>query len=328
MRRRGRGRHGQPSSARPLGSVTVEAQALLPMIWADPQHMPEQLAFFAVRRFGHRAAAAVTRRRERAPGSGPEELDDAVIAHGTRMTIAEGAMLGGPFIVLMPVSFVAALLARAQMVLEIAAVAGLDPHSERRVADLLFLQDVYPSVEEAAKALAHAERHPVGHHGRVPRRTRWALLVRMAALLGLIGGGEERSRTRRVLSTASIVALFAVGMVLPLIWVPAMAVLYRQATLQLGAKAVGFYSAGATTGGKHTRRTIRVPKAAGVLPLLRLFALALAPLVMAAVAVLVGLRIAGGTWGTGLILLFVLSLLASGLWFLHRRSRRSRRAAA
>jgi hypothetical protein len=38
--------------------------------------------------------------------------------------MTEGAFVGGPFIVLLPVAFGAALLAQAQMALELAVLAG------------------------------------------------------------------------------------------------------------------------------------------------------------------------------------------------------------
>lgn len=317
-------RDGGPGPARAEESATVQAQALLPMIWADPQHMPEQLAFFAVRRFGPRAASAVARRKQRKPLAGDDELVRDAIAHGTRMTIADGAALGGPFMVLMPVSFVAALLSQARMVLELAVLAGHDPRSEQRVADLLVLQDVYPSTEAATGALSEVKRRPPGGRGRLPRRTRWSLIVRMAEILGIVGGGEKHGRVQQVVSTALIAALFLVGMVLPLIWVPALAVIYRQNTLRLGAKAVQYYTPGAAGDRiRHRRRFTHAPTAAGLAAVLRVLCLAVVPFVAAAAVVLAGVRLAGGFWGTGLIVLVVLSLLAAGIWFVHhRRSRR------
>ncbi|MEU3353162.1 hypothetical protein [Streptomyces sp. NPDC037389] len=313
----------EPSSARPVRSVTVEAQALLPLIWGDPGHMPEQLAFFAVRRFGHRAAAAVERRREREPGAGPDELNAGIISRGTRVTIAEGAVVGGPFIVLIPVSFVAALLARAQMVLELAAVAGHDPKSEHRVAELLILQDVYASVDEANDALARAERQPPGGPGRVPRRTRWRLIVKMAALLGLIAGGK-RSRAQQALSIVSFSGLFLIGVALPWIWMPVLAMFYRQATSRLGAKAAMFYAqdpAVARADRGRRRWTHRVLKAPGITSVLRFVALALLPVATAGAAILTEVRVAGGPWGTGLIVLCAVSLATAAIWYGRRWSR-------
>ncbi|MEV4441111.1 hypothetical protein AB0K09_19240 [Streptomyces sp. NPDC049577] len=313
---------GGARPARPDASARVEAQALLPMIWADPRHMPEQLAFFAVRRFGPRTAAAVERRKRHEPVPDDAELVRQTIAHGTRLTIADGAALGGPFVVLMPVSFVAALLAQAQMMLELAALAGHDPRSEERVADLLVLQDVYPSTEAAGRALADVRRHPPGGRGKVPRRTRWSLLVRMAAVLGIAGGGERRSRPRRVLAESPIVLLFLVGMVLPLIWVPALAVIYRKNTLKLGAKAVRYYTPGpAGDLIRHRRRLPHVPTTAGLAAVLRLLALTAAPFLAAAAVVWADVRLAGPVWVTGLLVLVAASLLGACAWFARHRSR-------
>ncbi|MFF5126914.1 hypothetical protein ACFY41_08205 [Streptomyces syringium] len=318
---------GGPRPGRPEERATVEAQALLPRIWADPQHMPEQLSFFAVQRFGPRAAASVSRRKEREPSAGDDELRREVIAHGTRMTMADGAVLGGPFMIFVPLSFVAALLAQARMVLELAVLAGHDARSEGRVADLLVLQDVYPTTEAAARALSDVRRHPSGGRGRIPRRTRWSLIVRMAALLGIVGGGEKRGRLRQVISTIPIVALFLVGMVLPLIWVPALAVIYRRNTLRLGAKAVRFYTPGAADEppGQQGRRR-RVPRTAGLAAVLRFTALAVMPFATAAALAVADVRLAGGFWGTILIVLVTVSLLAAGVWHVRRRSRARRPA--
>ncbi|MEU8549174.1 hypothetical protein [Streptomyces roseoverticillatus] len=319
----GGGRNPEESRpARTAGSATVEAQALLPMIWADPQHMPEQLAFFAVRRFGPRAAASVARRKQGRPAAGDDELRQEAITHGTRMTIADGAVLGGPFIVLMPVSFVAALLAQARMVLELAVLSGHDPRSEQRVADLLVLQDVYPSTEAATEALNEVKRRPPGGRGRIPRRTRWSLVVRMAAILGLLGGGKQ-STFQRVVSSAPIVVLFLVGMVLPLIWVPALAVIYRKNTLRLGVKAVQYYTPGAAGDVlRHRKRIVHMPGTAGLAAVLRVLAFAVAPFAAAVAAAAAGFRLAGGFWGTFLLVLVAVSLIAASLWFVRRRSRR------
>ncbi|GHF36669.1 hypothetical protein GCM10010218_17760 [Streptomyces mashuensis] len=328
MERDGReGRDGPAADGarpdRPEASTTVEAQALLPMIWADPQHMPEQLAFFAVRRFGPRAAAAVARRKQREPSADDGALVRATVTHGTRLTIVDGAALGGPFVVLMPVSFVAALLSQAQMVLEVAALAGRDPCDEARVADLLVLQNVHPSPEAAARALTHVERHPHGGHGKVPRRTRWSLLVRMAAILGLVGGGERQSRAQQVLSWTWIGALFLVGMVLPLIWVPALAAIYRKNTLRLAAKAVAYYTPGrAGDLVRHRHRPVHLPTTAGLATVLRLVVLMLTPFLATVAVVWADVRLAGGFWGTCLLVLVAVSLLVAGAWSARRRSRR------
>ena len=41
--------------------AVFEAPAVLRMLWADPQYMPEHLALWSLKRFGPRASAAVER---------------------------------------------------------------------------------------------------------------------------------------------------------------------------------------------------------------------------------------------------------------------------
>ena len=55
------------SSAGSDESSVHAAPALLPIIWADPEHLPEHLAIFSVRHFGHRAASGVQKLREQNP---------------------------------------------------------------------------------------------------------------------------------------------------------------------------------------------------------------------------------------------------------------------
>src|SRR4029079_12803387 len=100
-----------------------------------------------------RASAAVENLRDSHPGADTGELEAAGIEHQTRGSMTEGAFVGGPFIVLIPVAFCAALLAQAQMSLELAALAGYAPDDEMRAADLLVLQGAYASEGAAQTTL-------------------------------------------------------------------------------------------------------------------------------------------------------------------------------
>ena len=100
-----------------------------------------------------------------------------VIERQTRISMTEGAFVGGPFIVLIPVAFCAALLAQAQMALELASLAGYAPSDQMRAADLLVLQGAYASTSEASAALAKVARDPKGREGKkLPRKAarRWS----------------------------------------------------------------------------------------------------------------------------------------------------------
>ncbi|MGR7001953.1 hypothetical protein ACU686_34540 [Yinghuangia aomiensis] len=87
--------------------------------------------------------------------------------HGTLVTVTEGAFVGGPFLVFIPVAFCAALLGQARMVLEIAALHGRDTRSDARAADPLVLQGAYPDTLQAAPPW------PRSAPGPRPRPTRW-----------------------------------------------------------------------------------------------------------------------------------------------------------
>ena len=89
-----------------------------------------------------------------------------VIERQTRISMTEGAFVGGPFIVLIPVAFCAALLAQAQMALELAALAGYAPSDQMRAADLLVLQGAYTSTPEASAALERVARDPKRSRGK------------------------------------------------------------------------------------------------------------------------------------------------------------------
>jgi hypothetical protein len=131
-------------------SSVYAAPALLPIIWADPEHLPEHLALFAVKHFGHRAASGVQKLREQNPDASRDDLMDAAIDRGVRITMTEGAVMGGPIILLVPVAFVAAALAQARMLFEIAAMNGRRATDRMRAADLLVIQAAYPSTDNAA----------------------------------------------------------------------------------------------------------------------------------------------------------------------------------
>jgi hypothetical protein len=111
----------------PDEGAVYEAPAVLRMLWADPQNMPEHLSLWSLKHFGPRAASAVEKLRASHPDAEPGDLERLVIERQTRVSMTEGAFVGGPFILLIPVAFCAALLSQAQMALELAALSGRAP---------------------------------------------------------------------------------------------------------------------------------------------------------------------------------------------------------
>jgi hypothetical protein len=318
----------QAEPSRPEEAAVYEAPAVLRLLWADPQYMPEHIALWSLKYFGPRAGSAVSKLRDSHPGADSGELEAAVIQHQTRVSMTEGAFLGGPFIVLLPVAFCAAMLAQAQMTLELAALAGYAPDDEMRAADLLVIQGAYPSTTEASAALAKLTRDPKRREGkRLPRGSRINMVKRMAYMLGVLGSSDEEekpSRLRSVLQMGMLGVVFLVGLVLPLVWVPYMAHAFRKSGLQMGARATKFYAERRSEEAGVTVRkapTVRIAMSAGVIRMLALIAV---PVVVAVIAIFTGADIGTGKWLSAAIFLIVVSGLITLAWSGFHRWRRRR----
>ena len=309
--------------------AAFEAPAVLRMLWADPQYMPEHLALWSLKRFGPRASSAVEKLRASHPGADPAELNRVVVERQTRISMTEGAFVGGPFIVLIPVAFCAALLAQAQMALELAALAGFSPSDQMRAADLLGCRARYPSTGEASAALEKVARAPTRVEGaRLPRGSRMNMIRRMAYMLGVMTqSGEKPSRLRSALQISLFAVLVLIGFVLPLIWVPIMGLAFRKSGTQMGERATDFYVHGRSSDAGVTVRkaeTVRIGMTAG---LIRMTLLILLPLTVALIALLSGADIGIGEWGSSGVLLIAVSVLATCAWLLSRWWRRRRLVA-
>ena len=295
---------------------------LLKDLRSDPAHLPERLAQFAVRELGDRADASVAARQE--DDSDLADLQATLATHGVRRTIGRGAVVGGPFMLLIPAAFCAALLAQMRMALELGAAAGWPAADHRRVADLLYLQNVYPSVDEARAALTHMKTSKEADH-----RSGWfRMVVRMASLLGILSKGPKRSSLRQIGAYLYIIVLFTVGFVAPLIWIPAMAWSYRQATVDLARRAITHFSE--TDAPSHLDDLERAAAALGsrvsagmVAGLIRAVIIALTPLVAAVVIIATNTRITGDRWSSGVLGLVVLTALCYLVWVVVRRGLRS-----
>jgi hypothetical protein len=320
----------EEESTLPGEEAVFAAPSVLRMLWADPQNMPEHLALWSLKHFGPRASAAVEKLRSSHPDAEPGELERMVIVRETRVSMTEGAFVGGPFIVLIPVAFCAALLAQAQMALEVAALAGHAASDEMRAADLLVLQGAYPSTTEASAALAKVARDPKSREGkRLPRGTRWSMIKRMAFMLGVLGSGDEKpSRLRSMLGIVLVGLVFLVGLVLPLVWVPYMAMAFRKSGLRMGERATRFYAEGSSAEAGVTvtkAETVRIGISAGLLRMLLLISL---PIVVAIIALLTDSNIGAGKWLSAVILLIAISALATLVWLAYHWWRRRRQQAA
>src|SRR5262249_48321368 len=207
-------------------------------------------------------------------------------------------------------------LAQAQMVFALAAVADHEPTDRMRAAELLVLIGAYESTDAAAEALATVTRQAGKREGkRLPRGTRWAMIKRMAYLVGVLGIGDDRSRLRAALGWTGIGVLFLVGLVLPLVWVPYMAYSTRRSTLRLGNRTREYYAAAdADEAGVIVQRpsTVRI---GGTAALVRTTFFVVAPIIAALVALFTDWSLTGGRWITALLLLLIVSAAATFSWF-------------
>ncbi|MDX3526736.1 hypothetical protein P1P75_09835 [Streptomyces sp. ID05-39B] len=229
--------------------------------------------------------------------------------------------MGGPFLVLIPVAFCAALLRQARTVLELAALDGRDPTARARAGELLVLQGVYEDTGRAQHALAgtgHAADGPV----RWKRWTAlWHVTLRMAHLLGVLrpddAGRTPGRRLRRVTVQAwrwmLLGTVFLVGLVAPLVWLPYMAVTYQRADARLADRALAYYFAD-TAPARRRNRTSR-PEPEAVAAALRALLSLLVPLAVTAVTLLTGLRLADSRWPVLGIALATASAAVGALWY-------------
>jgi hypothetical protein len=303
--------------------ATFAAPGLLRIMWADPQHSAEHLAVWSLSHFGPRADSRVAKLRSRDPAPDQQELETLIVQRQTRVTMTEGAFVGGPFIVLIAVAFCAALLAQAQMVFELAAAGGRSPVDRLRAAELLVLLGAYSTTEEAMQGLDELPPDAGSREGkRFPAGSRIEAVKRMAYLLQIIGPPVQRSRMRAIAGWTGVSILFLVGLVLPLVWVPYMAYWMRKSTLRLANEARAYYAESGTADDGVTVVRAGGVRIGGAIAFARVLLLAVFPILLAVVGLVTGFSVTGGHWLTALLVLLVVSALATFGWLAYQRRRR------
>ena len=112
----------------------------------------------------------------------------------------------------------------SRMVLHVAASYGYDPRHPMRPAELLTLQGVYPTAQEAREALDGVGRH-----------------IALAYTAGRLGGSDEKLRSRLLKMVGERVAHRAAGKLIPGVASPINAVQNGNAVAALGEEAIRFY---------------------------------------------------------------------------------------
>lgn len=306
-------------------------RTLLRIVVNDPSRLPENLAKFSHRMLSAEVPGYVARLRAEHPDADVGELERIVVRRGLRETSSQGGFVGGPFIVLVPVAFVAALLAQIKMLFRMAAVGGRDPLAPERAAEVLIIMGVYKTMDEAAAAIAETGTRPDPESGPVGKRSRlfatWHVIWRMAWLLGLLAP-DPATPVGVVIHLARWLMLglaFLVGTVVPLIWLPYLSFSYYRGTTDLAERASVFYS-GKDKALHLERKTSAIPGLAAAL----LRALVSLGLIVGGVVAILALdvRIAGHEWYPLLILGVVVSSVTGAVWYLRRARSRRRETAS
>ena len=185
----------------------------------DPVRAPEHIALAASERFAPPAEHWAEEMRAR---HSQEELARIARRRHVHLSRLEGAVagLGGAFAIAPDLAALAWIQGR--MIFFIAAAYGFDPRHPMRPAELLTLQEIYPTAAEARTGLDGAGRPMATQY--VASRLEREKAVR-SRLLKLVGGAVAKRTVFR----------------LPLVSVPIFAAQNARATSRLGDRAIAYY---------------------------------------------------------------------------------------
>jgi hypothetical protein len=191
-------------------------------ILAEPDRAPEYIALAAAERFGPEADEWV---RIAGPGHTPEKLARIAYRKHVRIARIEGGVLGlGGAFTAAP-DLVALIWIQSRMIFYIAAAYGYDPHHPMRPAELLTLQGVYPTPEDARRALDGMGKH----------------LAQAVIERALAGRDMDPLHRRLVKYLVKRMARRYAGRFVPLIGAPLGALQNAGATKDIGRLAIRYY---------------------------------------------------------------------------------------
>jgi EcsC protein family len=197
-------------------------ESLWRRIRAEPDRAPEHIALGAAERFAPQAERWVA---IAGPGHAADRLARIAVKKHVRLARLEGAALGlGGGFTAAP-DLVALLWIQSRMVFFVAAAYGYDPRHPMRPAELLALQDVYPTAAAAREAI-----------DGVGKRMAQALVER-----GLRGGRNRALTARLVRYAGERIARRYARRLVPFVGAPIGAIQNAGATADIGRKALAYY---------------------------------------------------------------------------------------
>jgi uncharacterized protein (DUF697 family) len=197
-------------------------ESLWERLRAEPDRAPELIALAAAERFGPQAERWVT---IAGPGHTPEQLARVAVKKHVRLSRLEGAALGAGGAFTAPADLVALVWIQSRMVFYVAAAHGFDPRHPMRPAELLALQEVYPTPAAARAGLDGVGKRIA--HALVDKGLRQSRNRSIARRLARYAGKRIARRYARRL--------------VPLIGAPIGAVQNAAGTRELGHRALAYY---------------------------------------------------------------------------------------
>jgi hypothetical protein len=195
-------------------------QGLWEQVRASPDRAPELIALAAAERL----APGAERWAAEHAGTPPDALARRAVKTHIRISRVEGAAAGlaGAWGIAPDLAALAWLQSR--LVFHVAAAFGFDPRHPMRPAELLALQGLYDTPQEAREALDGVGRH-----------------VALAYADGKMSGGDEKLRSRLLKMVGERVAHRAAAKLIPGVASPIMAIQNGNAVAELGERTVRFY---------------------------------------------------------------------------------------
>jgi hypothetical protein len=198
-------------------------QSLWNRLLAQPERAPELIALAAAERFGPQAEEWV---RIAGPGHTPEQLAKVAYKKHVRLARLEGGVLGVGGALTAAPDVVALIWIQSRMIFYIAAAHGYDPRHPMRPAELLALQGVYATPEDARKALDGMGK----------------LMAQAMVEKALSSRTTDRLHRRLLKYLAKRMARRYAGRLIPFIGAPIGAIQNGNATKDVGRLALSYYA--------------------------------------------------------------------------------------
>jgi hypothetical protein len=215
-----------PPVGEPLEREEARQRELPPSLWdrlrTDPARAPEYIALAASERHAPAAAAWLEERR-RMYAHSPHQLAQMAKRKHAALARFGGAATGVGGIVTAIPDLAAAAWIQSRMVFFIAAAYGYDPYDPMRPAELLVLRGLYPTPQDARRALDGVGPMMVETYAGSKLQRDEALAARLARFVG-------RRLTRRI-----------AGRLIPFAAIAFNAIGNERETRALADKAIKFY---------------------------------------------------------------------------------------